>query len=1097
MVVEETDVIYEEIQTREFNASSEYVPKKCCIEDEEENEDQDTSRHSIYEDMNGFGEELFDTYSIQNIHCRQSSDSLLMDLHKPASRNYSSVKGHKRNTSSSSSETSNERIRLLSHSAEEIRSHPLQNYDRETIYSEIVTDTTSTEITQGRITRESANPILRQNRMSIITDQDENIASSMQNIHINGLYGRVDLFNKTKSLTKHSSLDRSDVYENHSLFSSQSSVVDNEDFYENSRPPSMVSNSLNRTHQQVNQQLTSDEIKHQQQRDLTRSTESVSSLYENIGGDRPENEEEIYERLSDSEYDEIQTRERSSSRPINIALPPRRNVSFDDPKQVAPFSTSSMTSSSMTSSPRGSICSSISSSEQTRSLSPPPPLPLSRKRQTGTSSWTDMSNFHGLNYFAANYLGKHCATKLTHDCIDTAVSYVAQRTNLLEMRPVNIEVTHELIRIGSNQSPWELLESFAIEEVINFEVVNKNVSFLGLIAGVPGQDAICYVLQTDKAREISDAIIDVFQTASKKKLSKSRSSCEVSIRPEFHRFHLLIKIGSTKVRRSFRCVNEYIKLVLEKVNPKEFRPISLEVLGSNVLITDAQSQDEIAHSTPSILSLGVYSGDKRYFGYIISEMTSTNKQRVQCHVYRAPRNSTAANIIDAISTSYQSAYSPRSPENCDINPIYQSTYSSRSEIKEQVNPIPTTPTTNPIYSRFGGDRVNGDSEFNGRNSITSISSNATSIGSLNLSIQSSPNCSPSSTLDTKRTKSHYEGHYSIIDKLNALRSPNNNRYSMNVECLSEEQKNLLIEFDEVDNEEDQEENRSQSPEDEGSTETLLTLTPSSPSSTSSLTRSSPAISKKQRPMSLQLHHSNDPFEMIQGETEEYQRLEDLKRDKEQRKSKSMKRLSKFCGSIRGRLSSQGGPVTPTEENGFQLVETPISLESPTAVENQIISATYNFKITYLCSTLVKAPLRPKHVQECYKQFLKEKKKSEKISNNCGQKTIGTPVELVLTTDTEIIMLDPSDRTNVIRQFPINIYEKCVMHPEENMGCFAFSTNIPGNQQQPGQKLHHKIHLFTMVLEMKSRIITAFDELAINRNKTASLPRANEQDGFLI
>ena len=148
-----------------------------------------------------------------------------------------------------------------------------------------------------------------------------------------------------------------------------------------------------------------------------------------------------------------------------------------------------------------------------------------------------MSNFHGLNYFPANYLGKHCATKLTHDCIDTAVSYVAQRTNLLEMRPVNIEVTHELIRIGSNQSPWELLESFAIEEVINFEVINKNVPFLGLIAGVPGQDAICYVLQTDKAREISDAIIDVFQTASKKKV---RGIFLIGLLKTFRIFHVVI-----------------------------------------------------------------------------------------------------------------------------------------------------------------------------------------------------------------------------------------------------------------------------------------------------------------------------------------------------------------------------------------------------------------------------------------------------------------------------------------------------------------------------------------------------------------------------
>ena len=113
-------------------------------------------------------------------------------------------------------------------------------------------------------------------------------------------------------------------------------------------------------------------------------------------------------------------------------------------------------------------------------------------------------------------------------------------------------------------------------------------------------------------------------------------------------------------------------------------------------------------------------------------------------------------------------------------------------------------------------------------------------------------------------------------------------------------------------------------------------------------------------------------------------------------------------------------------------------------------------------------------------------KAEKVSNNCGLKTIGSPVDLVVITDTEIIMLDSSDRSNVIRQYSIDLYEKCVMHPDENLGCFAFSTSIPGNQQ----KSQHKIHLFTMAVHLKDEIMKSFAEHEQNKNRSASLSRGD-------
>ena len=352
-------------------------------------------------------------------------------------------------------------------------------------------------------------------------------------------------------------------------------------------------------------------------------------------------------------------------------------------------------------------------------------------------------------------------------------------------------------------------------------------------------------------------------------------------------------------------MNEYIKLVLEKVNPKDFRSISLEVLGSNVVITDSQSQEEISHSTPSILSLGVFSGDKRYFGYIITELTAScggsgSKQRIHCYVYRAARNSTAANIIDAVSASYQSAYSPRS-DNCQLNPIYQAspystdnntsatgrrytTSSSSSSTKHHENSSLVNPIYSPGFNFRAGTRANGSYEVNGRNSIVSISSNTTNASSIDLSIHSSSaESSPSNTLDTKKhqpknkKKSEKQKYTSttaqtnsLIERLNSLRmSHQQNRYSMDIECLSEEQKRFLADFDSDslcssktdDNQANGVDESNETIANTGSTDTLLTLTPSSPSSPASLPRSSPTLTnnKKERPKSLQLYSSHSPF----------------------------------------------------------------------------------------------------------------------------------------------------------------------------------------------------------------------------------------------
>jgi len=115
-------------------------------------------------------------------------------------------------------------------------------------------------------------------------------------------------------------------------------------------------------------------------------------------------------------------------------------------------------------------------------------------------------------------------------------------------------------------------------------------------------------------------------------------------------------------------------------------------------------------------------------------------------------------------------------------------------------------------------------------------------------------------------------------------------------------------------------------------------------------------------------------------------------------------------------------------------------------------------------------------------------KAEKASNNNGLSTVGIPIELVVATDSEVVMLDPKDPSSVIRQWGIDLYEKCV--PESSIGCFAFSSRVPGKLKE------QRIHLFTLPLAQHNDVIKAFRELEENKRKF-ELKGETEENGHLI
>ena len=488
----------------------------------------------IYIEMNKI-EEAFSELSHQNdtasAESHIDSTSLIADcnkdLHKAPGKSclitpQSSLKVHHRSTSSNSSVSSNsissnseERKQFQIH-MRKMEKRTKQNYVRnrnreddtnrehdinreddinkedETVYAEIVTRKKAIEKTKSRITRQSENLILRE-------DFDENvtITRKAKSLHDLSCVKKKISLNEQQSqgensrqrhlqarCKKQSAHRRSMQIENHT------DIID----YANLQGFSSI-------------KAKKREQKQGYKRDSIYSNIiKVDKLYENFSDDEDYEDDE-------SKYYGDESRSRSTSQPINIIQPENNeqlhycHIEFNGV----------LNSSLPTGSPNSSRCSSHSSeisSFASNSLSPSY-TSKSRKRADRYSTWANISSYEGLNYYPAHYLGNMVVSKVTKESVESAVSNVAQNTNVLEMKPVYVEVTNEFIRFGTAVMSWELLVSFAIDEVISFEAVLKNAYFFGIIACKTGHEARCYVLHTEKAIEIYDTIMDVFRTTPK------------------------------------------------------------------------------------------------------------------------------------------------------------------------------------------------------------------------------------------------------------------------------------------------------------------------------------------------------------------------------------------------------------------------------------------------------------------------------------------------------------------------------------------------------------------------------------------------------
>ena len=123
---------------------------------------------------------------------------------------------------------------------------------------------------------------------------------------------------------------------------------------------------------------------------------------------------------------------------------------------------------------------------------------------------------------------------------------------------------------------------------------------------------------------------------------------------------------------------------------------------------------------------------------------------------------------------------------------------------------------------------------------------------------------------------------------------------------------------------------------------------------------------------------------------------------------------------------------------------------------------YYFDVTYLCSTVVNPPLRPKHLRECVKQYQKQQAKSLK---KFGKEQPSSEVKLSVSIDGVQMTNSRAPKGEQGMFFPISSVSNAIAHPEIPE-YFAFATIVTGDSK-------HKCHLFRQTQVPATDLIESF------------------------
>lgn len=121
-----------------------------------------------------------------------------------------------------------------------------------------------------------------------------------------------------------------------------------------------------------------------------------------------------------------------------------------------------------------------------------------------------------LGFYVARFVKRTTVQRSNTKTLQATIHDIVSKTKVEDCSSVNVEVTSDTMRISTNCSPWEVIASFDVENIGVIDLFEQDHTTLGVIVCTPEADAECYVMCCPDAQLICSAVKNAFNSSNLK-----------------------------------------------------------------------------------------------------------------------------------------------------------------------------------------------------------------------------------------------------------------------------------------------------------------------------------------------------------------------------------------------------------------------------------------------------------------------------------------------------------------------------------------------------------------------------------------------------
>jgi len=121
-----------------------------------------------------------------------------------------------------------------------------------------------------------------------------------------------------------------------------------------------------------------------------------------------------------------------------------------------------------------------------------------------------------LGFYVARFVKRTTVQRSNTKTLQATIHDIVSKTKVEDCSSVNVEVTSDMMRISTNCSPWEVIASFDVENIGVIDLFEQDPTTLGVIVCTPEADAECYVICCPDAQLICGAVKNAFNSSNSK-----------------------------------------------------------------------------------------------------------------------------------------------------------------------------------------------------------------------------------------------------------------------------------------------------------------------------------------------------------------------------------------------------------------------------------------------------------------------------------------------------------------------------------------------------------------------------------------------------